>query len=369
MNTTRFGSDLWKPTLDKYAEATGLTVELFGADAQVRPGPAHPTPLVALFRECGFDPGLFVECARRCLSQTDVRPVVIISKQHGLTVVGTSLVLEGAVVGAAVAGYALAGFSPVTATQQWAQSAGVPFDRLWNIVRAQAPVPARRLRLHGELLQVLGDALMQANYRTRQYEDAVGELHMAAAAKDEFLAVLSHELRTPLAPIANWANVLKRSKNMEHVRQAAEAIERNALRQSRLVDDLLDVNRISRGTFSLDRGVHELSGLLRAAVETSAHDVESKSIRLEAVYPDEALFVEGDAGRLQQVFGNIVSNAVKFTPAGGSLRVTLGREAWRRALRIGARGVDGPRGRGLRGRTRSPARSARVARCHGLGRR
>ena len=76
---------------------------------------------------------------------------------------------------------------------------------------------------------------------------------------------------------------------MEHVRQAAEAIERNALRQSRLVDDLLDVNRISRGTFSLDRGVHELSGLLRAAVETSAHDVESKSIRLEAVYPDEAL--------------------------------------------------------------------------------
>ena len=327
MDDALFGSDLWKPALDKYAEVTGLTVELFSVDERAVLATVHPTPLVALFREYGFDPGLFVECARRCLRQIELRPAVVVAESHGLTVVGTSLVLEGAIVGAAVAGYAFAGFSQVAAVQRWAQSAGVPFDRLWNIARGQPPVPGRRLKLHGELLQVLGDALLRENYRTRQYEDAVVELQAAAAAKDEFLAVLSHELRTPLAPIVGWANVLKKSKNKEHVQRAAEAIERNALLQSRMVDDLLDVNRISRGTVTLDLGIHELSGLIRAAVEASAQDIEKKSLRMELDCPGEPLFVEGDTGRLQQVFRNILSNAVKFTPAGGSVRLTLTREA------------------------------------------
>ncbi|MDQ2942841.1 MAG: hypothetical protein M3R21_04125, partial [Candidatus Dormibacteraeota bacterium] len=238
MHDNLFTSDLWKPALDKYAEVTRLTVKLFSVDERAVLATVHPTPLDALFREYGFDPGLFGECARRCLSQTELRPAVVVAESHGLTVVGTSLVLEGAIVGAAVAGYAFAGFSQVVAVQRWAQSAGVPFDGLWNIARRQPPVPERRLKLHGELLQVLGDELLRENYRTRQYEDAVVELQAAAAAKDEFLAVLSHELRTPLAPIVGWASVLKKSKNKEHVQRAAEAIERNALLQSRMVDDL-----------------------------------------------------------------------------------------------------------------------------------
>ena len=339
MDDGLFGSDLWKPALDKYAEVTGLTVELFGVDERAVLATVHPTPLVALFREYGSDLGLFVECARRCLSQTDARPAVVVAESHGLMVVGTSLVLESAIVGAAVAGYAFAGFSQVAAVQRWAQSAGVPFDRLWNIARGQSPVPARRLKLHGELLQVLGDALLRENYRTRQYEETVVELQAAAAAKDEFLAVLSHELRTPLAPIVSWAGVLNNSKSLEHVHRAAEAIERNALLQSRMIDDLLDVNRISRGTVSLDLGIHELSGLIRAAVETCAHDVEKKSIRMELVYPAKALVVEGDSDRLQQVFRNILSNAVKFTPGGGSIRVTLSRDGHSARIVVADTGV------------------------------
>jgi len=202
----------------------------------------------------------------------------------------------------------------------------VPFDRLWGIVRRQPLAPERRLILHGELLQVLGDALLRENYRTRQYEDTVVQLKAAVAAKDEFMAVLSHELRTPLAPIMGWANILKRSESKE-VRQAAQTIERNVLLQSRMIEDLLDMNLIAHGTVRLDLKNHELSALIRAAVETSAREIEKKAIRLELVEVGERLFVEGDAGRLHQIFRNILSNAVKFTPDGGGIRVTVGREA------------------------------------------
>jgi signal transduction histidine kinase/CheY-like chemotaxis protein len=334
MRSSLFGSDLWEPALDKYAAATGLSVQLFGAGEQVVLGPVHATALVKLFQEYRFDPGLFAECARRCLNQTTDRPAVAVAEAHGLTVVGTSLVLEGAIVGAAVAGYAFAGFSQVSAVQRWAKSSGVPFDSLWSIARQQAPVPERRLVLHGELLQVLGDALLRENYRTRQYEETVLKLQAASAAKDEFMAVLSHELRTPLAPIAGWASVLKASKSLEHVHRAADAIERNAFLQARMVDDLLDVSRIAHGTISLDLEILELPALLRAAMEASAQSIEKKAIRLELAGAGEPLFVEGDAGRLQQVFRNILSNAVKFTPEGGSVRITLGRDEDRAVVRI-----------------------------------
>lgn len=325
MEPTLFGSDLWKPALDKYSEVTGLTVELYGLGGRVVLASTNPTPLVALFREYGFEPGLFAESARRCLGQSVSRPAVLVDEFRGLTVIGTSLVLEGAIVGAAVAGYALARFSQVAEVQRWSKSAKVPFDRLWNIVRRQPPVPERRLLLNGELLQVLGDALLRENYHTRQYEEIVVRLKAASTAKDEFLAVLSHELRTPLGPILGWASVLKNNESPK-VRQAAEAIARNVLLESRLIEDLLDVNQITRGVLRLDLEIHDLSALIHAALEMSAQDIEKKAIRLEFMEAGEPLFVEGDAVRLQQVFGNVISNAVKFTPDGGQIGITISRE-------------------------------------------
>lgn len=327
MQERLLSSELWESALEKYAETTGLTVRLFGLDAAVALATVHPTPLVELFQEHGFEPGLFAKCARRCLSQTDVRPAVVSAQSHGLTVVGTSLVLEGVVVGAAVAGYALAGFSEVAAVQRWAGSAGVPFDRLWNVVRRQPPVPERRLLLHGELLQVLGDGLLRENHRTRQYQDAVAKLEAASSAKDEFLAVLSHELRTPLAAIVGWASILQKTQSAEQVRQAAEAIGRNAQLQAQMVDDLLDMNLVARGGVKLDLKVHKLTEVIRGALEVSVPGIEKKALRLEVVEAGGPLLVEGDAGRLQQIFRNILLNAVKFTPQGGTILVTLKREA------------------------------------------
>lgn len=324
MNGPLFGSDLWEPVLDKYSAVTGLSVELFDVSGRVVLGPGHPTPIYALFREFGFETGLFADCARRCLAQTDARPAVI-GELHGLTVIGTSLMLEGAIVGAAVAGYAISKFSQVPAVQRWARVGKVPFDRLWDITRRQPPMPERRLRLHGELLQVLGDALLRENLRTRQYEETARQLKAADAAKDEFLAVLSHELRTPLVPILGWAHLLKK-EGSEQVRKAAEVIERNAQAQTRMIEDLLDINLITHGSVRLTLRVHELQGLIRAALETCASDIEKKGVRLEVIDACGPLRVSGDAGRLQQIFRNILNNAVKFTPREGSIRVAFARE-------------------------------------------
>jgi signal transduction histidine kinase/ActR/RegA family two-component response regulator len=342
VDTGLFGSELWRPALDKYAEATGLTVELFEAGGNVILRPAKLTPLVALFREYGFEPGLFGDCASRCVRQTIDRPAVAVMESNGLTVVGTSLLLEGEIVGAAVAGYALAQFSQVPTVQRWAKAAGVPFERLWDIVRRQPPLPERRLMLHGELLQVLGDALLRENYRTRQYEDAVAKLEAASAAKDEFLAVVSHELRTPLAPIAGWASVIKNASDLAQARRAAEAIERNAFLQSRMVDDLLDLTRIRHGSIDLDLEILELEAVIRAALELYTDAIEKKSLQLELDAPGEPLAVDGDASRLQQVFRNILSNAVKYTPPGGKLRIALSREADQALVRVAdtGKGID-----------------------------
>ena len=323
MDESLFNTNLWKPALEKYAEVTGLSVELFGVKEGRVLATVQPTPIIELFRKYGFEPGLFAECAHRCLRQIGARPPVIVAEAHGLTVVGASLVLDGAVVGAAVAGYAFAGFSQVGAVQRWAKSSGMPFDSLWGIARRLQPVPERRLLLHGELLQILGDALLRENHRTQQYKDTVVKLEAAVAAMDEFLAVVSHELRTPLTPILGWASVLKKDQSPEQVRRAAEVIERNVLLQTRMVDDLLYMNLTARGMVKLDARACELAACVRAALETFSRDIDKRAIRLEFADAREPLFVNADSERLQQIFLNIFSNAVKFTPDGGAIRVAI----------------------------------------------
>ena len=180
-----FTSDLWLRALQRYGSDTHLSVKLFDKNGSVVFGPIHTTPLFQLFEDKAYDPGIFTECALRCLAQIDSRPAVLVSKVYGLAVVGTSLVLDGKIVGAAVGGYAFVDFSQLSEVQRLAKDAGIDFERLWEVARAQKPVPQQRLMLNGELLQVLGDALLRENHRTRQYEDAVFRLQQAAKAKEQ----------------------------------------------------------------------------------------------------------------------------------------------------------------------------------------
>jgi PAS domain S-box-containing protein len=144
--------------------------------------------------------------------------------------------------------------------------------------------------------------------------------------KDEFLATLSHELRTPLNAILGWSQILTRDPlKSEDARQGLQAIERNTRAQAKMIEDLLDMSRISAGKIRLDVHRLVLGDVVSQALESVRPSAEVKGVRLLTVIDPNAGPVAGDAGRLQQVVWNLLTNAIKFTPRGGRVQVVLER--------------------------------------------
>ncbi|WP_445171897.1 ATP-binding protein, partial [Microcoleus sp.] len=142
--------------------------------------------------------------------------------------------------------------------------------------------------------------------------------------KDEFLAVLSHELRSPLNPILGWSKLLQQNKlGPAKTASALASIERNALLQSQLIDDLLDISRILSGKLRLNAMSVDLNMVISAALETVRLAASAKSLQIQTTFSPGIGMVIGDSGRLQQVIWNLLSNAVKFTPQGGKISVRL----------------------------------------------
>lgn len=150
----------------------------------------------------------------------------------------------------------------------------------------------------------------------------------ANRAKDLFLSILSHELRTPLNAVLGWTRLLKEGRLPEEKRdRALDTIDRNARNQVALIEDILDVSRITSGKLRLAVAPVELIQVVEAALDTLRPAAEAKGVRLQAVLDPDAGSLHGDATRLQQVVWNLVSNAVKFTPKGGRVYVRLERES------------------------------------------
>ncbi len=155
-------------------------------------------------------------------------------------------------------------------------------------------------------------------------------LEEANRLKDEFLATMSHELRTPLTAVLGWTRMLRSAVLSEQKRERAlESIERNAQAQARLIEDLLDVSRIVSGKLRLNVAPCELVPVVTMAIEAVRPAAEAKGITLESLYEPEVSTMLGDSDRLRQVVWNLVTNAVKFTPAGGRVTTSTRRQgAW-----------------------------------------
>jgi signal transduction histidine kinase/integral membrane sensor domain MASE1/CheY-like chemotaxis protein len=161
--------------------------------------------------------------------------------------------------------------------------------------------------------------------------------------KDEFLATLAHELRNPLAPMRNAAQLLRLKGPLDPmIETARDMIERQVNHQVRLVDDLLDVSRITRGKITLRRELVALREAVELALETSRPHLDAARHRLELSLPAEPLHVQGDLTRLSQVLANLLNNAARYTPEGGRVALSVAAEGSQAALRVSDSGIGIP---------------------------
>lgn len=186
---------------------------------------------------------------------------------------------------------------------------------------------ARHMSEMRELHQGTVQALTKARQAERAEQEARAAAERANRTKDEFLAVVSHELRTPLSSILGWADMLRRGRLEEARRErAVQAIYDSATRQAKLIDDLLDVSRIMSGKLRLERTAVNVKDVVDDAVQVVQPAADAKDIRIAVVAESWVGTVHGDNARLQQVVSNLLSNALKFTPRGGSVVVQLTRD-------------------------------------------
>lgn len=172
--------------------------------------------------------------------------------------------------------------------------------------------------------QALAESIRKEQELRRDAEKLYEDARQANKIKDEFLATLSHELRTPLASILGHSELLLAGiTSADELHNSLEVICRNAKAQSELIDDLLDISRITSGKLLVERQDVDLNQVIRAAIEVVELAASVKQIRVTTRFDVEKIIVAGDPARLQQVFWNLLSNAVKFTPKGGSTQVNV----------------------------------------------
>jgi len=176
-----------------------------------------------------------------------------------------------------------------------------------------------------EEIQAQNEELTQQSRELRAHVEQLAE---ADARKNHFLGVLAHELRNPMAPIMNSLVLLKRAPSgSEAANRALVVIERQTKQLVRLIDDLLDITRISEGKIRIQREPVDLAAMVRACADDQQQSYAEQGLTLEVAVPDEPLWVDGDPTRIYQVIGNLLSNALKFTNRGGHVHVTAAADA------------------------------------------
>ena len=207
---------------------------------------------------------------------------------------------------------------------------------------AQAAIALDNARLYGAAQREIAERKRAEAEREKllvSEREARARAERETRMKDEFLATLSHELRTPLNAILGWANLLRATDQPEVVAEGIEVIERNARAQAKIIEDLLDMSRIVSGKVRLEVQRIELDAVIKSAIESVSPMAAAKEIRVATELDPRANFITGDPARLQQVFWNLLTNALKFTPKGGAVRLELERADSNVRLRISDTGL------------------------------
>jgi signal transduction histidine kinase len=314
----------WHTPLRQFADATGLVTSAYDIAGVRRIGPLTGSRMSTLLAERSTlwaedGPGTAFE---RELVRTVREQGGTASAQYGeaFRVCAQPLLLRGAIYGVLVFGWRFADFGSPLACERIAKQIGLPGHLLWNEARLDAPVSEKRMATYCALLSTLSGTL------DRQRE-TIDDLTRVNRTRDLFLATVSHEMRTPLSALSMRIELLLRTipdlppsavaglESMRvHVRQEAD-----------MVDDLIDAARTLTGQMSIERAPVMLGQVLREAISTVEPHAHAKQIRIEvapADYGDGVRF-EADGRRLQQVFWNLLFNAVKFTPGGGVIRIAI----------------------------------------------
>jgi PAS domain S-box-containing protein len=201
--------------------------------------------------------------------------------------------------------------------------------RLWGFAKVTRDLTERK-RNDDTLRQAHDDLEVKVAERTRALSEANAQLAEAGRRKDQFLAMLAHELRNPLAPVMNGLQILRLSEaDQVAVEHARDMMERQIRHLSRLVDDLLDVSRITQGKIQVRRDLLDIASLVRVTTEDRRAVVEQAGLQLEVDLPDSPVWVAGDSIRLAQVLNNLLDNAVKFRNGGNRVGVRLSVDASR----------------------------------------
>lgn len=178
------------------------------------------------------------------------------------------------------------------------------------------------------------------SYTLRQARLRIEELTRANRRKDEFLAMLGHELRNPLASIHNALGLLRRQMQATPECQRADAIiERQIHRMTQLVDDLLDVSRVTHGRLRLHCERVDLRAVVNHAIETLDSDIHQRNHRLTTTLPDDPVWLQADPRRLEQVFINLLANACKYTDVGGELVLSMHAQDNQAVVRVRDSGI------------------------------
>lgn len=207
----------------------------------------------------------------------------------------------------------------------------------------QKPIEADILRSKADVFFELYRQRQQIAAQRDELESKAEALREADRRKDEFLATLAHELRNPLAPLRNGLDILRKNPDSGSAADIREMMDRQLVHLVHLIDDLLDVSRVSQGKIELRRDKIRLEDPVKAALEASRPLIESHNHTLSVAIADEPLWVDADQIRMSQTVSNLLNNAAKYTPTGGRIGLSVKRDGNEAVIEVSDNGVGIPR--------------------------